>query len=131
MVPQAPQLLMSLVVSVQVPGGPPHAVWPVGQQTPLEQEGVAPVQAVAQVPQLLGSVWRFVQVVLHSLGVLPEHPQTPEVQTPPAIVVLQDVPSGFGGLEQFPELGSHVPAEWQVSAGGGQTTAVVATQAPF
>jgi hypothetical protein len=89
--PQVPQLLASPVVSVQVP---PHAVCPEGQQTPLEQEGVAPEQASPQVPQLFGSVWVLVQVVTHSLGVLPEHPQAPEVHTPPVIVEVQDVPSG-------------------------------------
>lgn len=41
-----------------------------------------------------------------------------------------EVPSGLLPLEQTPEAGSHIPAIWQVLAGGGQTTAVPGVQAP-
>jgi hypothetical protein len=47
LVPQAPQLLVLVVVSTQVP---PQLVWPVGQHMPLEQ--TLPLgQAVPHAPQ--------------------------------------------------------------------------------
>jgi hypothetical protein len=41
-----------------------------------------------------------------------------------------EVPSGLVPLEQRPVVGLHVPAIWQVLAGGGQTTGAPGVQTP-
>ena len=63
-----------------------------------------------------------------------EATQAPARQASPveqALPSSQAVPSGFATVTHAPVVGLHVPARWQESAAGGQTTGVPATQDPL
>ena len=82
--PQVPQFDASVRVFTQVPE---QLVEPEAQQTPFEQVGVAPEQAVVQLPQWLGSVLKFTQPV--APGVNPQlsgNAGFPQAQEPDAQV---------------------------------------------
>lgn len=98
-VPQAPQLLLSVLTSTQAC---PQTCWPFGQaavQTPFSHAS-SPAQALPQAPQLSAALPRLVQALSQQTRpfeqALPQMPQLFEsdvvsVQTPP-----QAVPPGQG-----------------------------------
>jgi hypothetical protein len=109
-VPQAPQLTLSVSRLTQVP---PHRVSPVGQPHTLPVHTSPPVQAVPQAPQSLASFVRLTHIAGEVvLSMVPLHPVSPvgHVQVPLTHVA----PSLAHTFPHTPQLLESVWTLWQV-----------------
>ena len=135
-VPHPPQLLLSLVVSVQVPGGAPQVVSPVGQVHVLATQLPPVAHALPHAPQLAGSVVGSMHAVPH-LSIGGAHVVSAGVSTTLVSVVSVGTSAGasvvtlsFGASVVVESLGASVGASVGESFGASVVVVSVCVSVP-